>query len=219
MSRNQLVPQERIELAILLIRGEKVLLDGDLARLFGVETRVLLQAVRRNQSRFPADFLFQLDPSEAANLRSQFVTSSWGGRRTRPWAFTEHGVAMLATVLRSQRAVAVSIEIIRAFVRMRRFLASHAALARRVAALEKSSAAQGSRIRAVFEALRTHTDSPTPADPRRRVGFRSIPSGPGSLKTRTRRASSGPHRTRGARRGQRAGPPTLTSRRGPRTSA
>ena len=97
----------------------------DLDRPFGVETKVLLQAVRRNQARFPADFLFQLDRSEAANLRSQFVTSSWGGRRTRPWAFTEHGVAMLATVLRSPRAVAVSIEIIRAFVRMRRGTRPH----------------------------------------------------------------------------------------------
>lgn len=161
-------------------------LPRDLARLFGVETKVLLQAVRRNQSRFPADFLFQLDRSEAANLRSRFVTSSWGGRRTRPWAFTEHGVAMLATVLRSPRAVAVSIEIIRAFVRMRRFLAGHAVLARKVAALERASASQGSQIRVVFEALRTLTDSPTPAAPRKRVGFRPASADHGSHTDRGR---------------------------------
>src|SRR5262245_35646827 len=123
MVRTSLVRRDRIELAILLIRGERVLLDRELAQLYGVETRVLLQAVSRNVARFPPDFRFQLDASEAAILRSQFVISSWGGRRTRPWAFTEHGVAMLASVLRSERAVAMSIEIIRAFVRMRRMLA------------------------------------------------------------------------------------------------
>src|SRR5262245_13243839 len=90
MVRTSLVPRDRIELAILVIRGERVLLDDELARLYGVPTKVLLQAVRRNQARFPADFRFQLESAEASNLRSQFVTSSWGGRRTRPWAFTEH---------------------------------------------------------------------------------------------------------------------------------
>src|SRR4051812_19145086 len=108
---------QHIERHILLIRGEKVMLDADLAMLYGVETKVLLQAVSRNEKRFPADFSFRLTPTEWRNLRSQIVTSSsWGGRRYPPRAFTEHGVAMLSSILRSDRAVSVNIEIVRAFV-------------------------------------------------------------------------------------------------------
>jgi len=105
-STEVLIPQERIERHILLIRGEKVMLDADLAELYGVATKVLIQAVKRNMERFPDDFMFQLDRQEFDNLRSQIVTSSsaWGGRRYRPYAFTEQGVAMLSSVLRSRQA-------------------------------------------------------------------------------------------------------------------
>ena len=126
------IPVERIERCILLIRGHKVMLDSDLAELYEVETKVLNQAVRRNRDRFPDDFMFRLSSEEFDILRSQSVTSSsWGGRRYPPYAFTEQGVAMLSSVLRSKRAVHVNIEIMRAFVRLRELLASHAQLGRR----------------------------------------------------------------------------------------
>jgi hypothetical protein len=115
------VSLEKIERAILVLRGHKVMLDSDLAALYEVETRVLVQAVKRNLGRFPKDFMFQLENHELAILRSQSVTSSWGGRRSAPYAFTEQGVAMLSTVLNSPRAIAVNIEIMRAFVRLRPF--------------------------------------------------------------------------------------------------
>jgi len=119
MSKRELVPVERVERAILVIRGHKILLDAYLAAMYGVDVKALNQAVRRNKARFPADFMFQLTPEEAAALRSQSVTSrSWGGRRYLPYAFTEQGVAMLSSVLRSPRAVQVNIEIMRAFVRL-----------------------------------------------------------------------------------------------------
>ena len=108
--KQSIVPSERIERSILLIRGEKVMLDSDLAELYGVETKVLVQAVKRNTERFPADFMFQLTKKEFNDLRSQSVTSSqWGGRRYPPFAFTEQGVAMLSSVLRSKRAVKVNV--------------------------------------------------------------------------------------------------------------
>jgi hypothetical protein len=132
-----LIPMERVTNAILILRGHRVLLDADLAALYRVPTAVLNQAVRRNLERFPADFRFQLTPGEAARLRSQIVISNGrGGRRHRPYAFTEHGVAMLSSVLRSPRAIAVNIEIMRAFMRLRRLLASNAGLARKLASLE-----------------------------------------------------------------------------------
>ena len=146
------LPVERILNSIMVLRGEKVLLDSDLAGLYGVETRILLQAVRRNVERFPDDFMFQLSEEEWLNLRSQFVTSSsWGGRRTAPYAFTEQGVAMLSSVLRSDRAIAVNIEIMRAFVHLKRMLATHADLARKIESLEKK---YDSQFRAVFDAIR-----------------------------------------------------------------
>ena len=147
-----LVPRERIERSILLIRGQKVMLSTDLAELYQVEPRVLVQAVKRNIARFPEDFMFQLTEEEFSNLKSQIVISSWGGlRRARPYAFTEQGVAMLSSVLRSKRAIQVNIEIMRAFVRLRRMLASHADLARKLEALEKKYDAQ---FKVVFEAIR-----------------------------------------------------------------
>ena len=167
-----LVPAGRIERAILLIRGQKVMLDVDLAGLYGVPTRVLVQAVKRNLRRFPGDFMFQLTPEEFAGLRSQIVISSSGrgGRRTLPYAFTEQGVAMLSSVLRSRRAIHVNVEIMRAFVRLRQMLASHADLARKLAALERKYDAQ---FRVVFDAIR---ELMAPA-PRKRppIGFQPSP--------------------------------------------
>lgn len=168
VSEQSLVPVERIEKAILLVRRHKVMLDADLAALYGVETKMLVRAVKRNMSRFPADFMFQLSKEEFDNLRFHFGTSSeWGGRRYPPYAFTEQGVAMLSSVLRSQRAVQVNIEIMRAFIRLRQILASHAVLARKLDALEKKYDAQ---FKEVFEAIRQLMAPPEPK--RRAIGFR-----------------------------------------------
>ena len=137
-----------------MLRGHKVLLDADLAALYGVATKILLQAVKRNPERFPSDFLFQLNKQEVVSLRSQSVTSNKpgrGGRRYAPYAFTEQGVAMLSTVLNSPRAIAVNIEIMRAFVRLRLIVASNKELARRLDELEAKT---DSRFRQVFEAIR-----------------------------------------------------------------
>ena len=152
MSKDRsLIPIERIERAILLIRGQKVMLSTDLAELYQVEPRALVQAVKRNIARFPEDFMFQLTEEQYSNLKSQIVISSWGGlRRARPYAFTEQGVSMLSSVLRSKRAIQVNIEIMRAFVRLRRMLASHADLAKKLEALEKKYDAQ---FRVVFDAI------------------------------------------------------------------
>ena len=127
----------RVERSIRFIRGDKVILYEDLAELYGVENKQLIRNVKRNLGRFPADFMFQLTNQEFKDLRSQFVTTSqWGGRRTPPYAFSEHGVAMLSSVLHSPQAVQVNIEIMRTFVRLRRILASHAELAARLESLE-----------------------------------------------------------------------------------
>lgn len=170
--RRDRIPAELIERQILFIRGLKVMLDADLAVLYGVETRRLNEQVRRNRARFPADFAFELTPGEEIALRSQIATSKpgRGGRRHRHLAFTEQGVAMLSSVLRSQQAIRVNIEIVRAFVRLRRALASHAELARRLDELESKYDA---RFRAVFDAIRQLMTPPAPAT--RPIGFR--PSG------------------------------------------
>ena len=158
---------EQIESRIFVIRGQKVMLSMHLAELYEVEPRALVQAVKRNIERFPADFMFQLDPEEFANLKSQIVISSWGGIRAAPYAFTEQGVSMLSSVLRSDRAIQVNIEIMRAFVRLRQILASNAELARKLATLEKKYDIQ---FKAVFDAIR---DLMTPLDPKknRPIGF------------------------------------------------
>jgi hypothetical protein len=161
-----IIPPERIERSILLIRGHKVMLDSDLAELYGVSTKRLNQQVKRNSDRFPEDFMFQLSAEEFANLRSQFATASWGGRRTPPYAFTEHGAVMLASVLNSPVAVRASIEVVRAFVRLRQMLASHEDLARKLAVLEKKYDAQ---FKVVFDAIRQLMTPPTPQQ--RRIGF------------------------------------------------
>jgi hypothetical protein len=162
-----LVSIERIERSILLIRGHKVMLDADLAQLYGVPTKVLNQSVKRNKDRFPADFMFQLNAKEFAILKSQFVTSSqWGGRRIWPYVFTEQGVAMLSSVLNSARAVQVNIEIMRAFVRLREMISSHKDLARKLDGLERRYDAQ---FKVVFDVLRELMSSPPPK--KRRIGF------------------------------------------------
>jgi hypothetical protein len=157
-----------VERKILFLRGERVMLDADLAVLYGVETRALVQAVKRNAARFPHDFMFQLTADEVATLRSQIVISNAarGGRRHAPYAFTEHGVAMLSSVLRSQRAVSANIEIVRAFVRLRAMLANHEHLARKLTALEKR---YDSQFRVVFDAIR-ELMAPS-SKPRRPIGF------------------------------------------------
>jgi hypothetical protein len=162
------VPQARIERTILLVRGEKVILDQDLADLYEVETRVLVQAVKRNIDRFPPDFMFQLSEEEFSDLKSQIVTSSWGGRRTAPYAFTEQGVAMLSGVLRSPRAVQVNVEIMRAFVRLRRILTSHAELAGELKNLERKYDRQ---FKVVFDAIRKIMNPDVPPKSRQ-IGFR-----------------------------------------------
>src|SRR5207245_6333596 len=157
-----------IERKILLLRGEKVILSSDLAELYGVPPKVLVQAVKRNIDRFPRDFIFQLNLREVRNLKSQFVTSSWGGlRRAMPYAFTEEGVAMLSSVLRSRRAVQVNIEIMRTFVRLREMIASHKDLARRLNELEKKYDGQ---FKVVFDAIRQLMEPP---DSKRRIGFKA----------------------------------------------
>ena len=161
------VPIEKIQNRILLIRGHKVMLSPDLAELYGVEPRSLIQAVKRNMIRFPPDFMFQLTIEESENLKSQSVISSWGGRRHPPYAFTEQGVAMLSSVLRSERAVLVNIEIMRAFVRLRRMLSSHAELAAKLAELEEKYDTQ---FAVVFDAIRELMAPPEV--PRRKIGFR-----------------------------------------------
>ena len=167
MVNKSTVPVERIQRSILLVRGEKVMLDADLASLYGVETRALVQAVRRNAERFPADFMFQLNQAEFDDLRSQSVMpSQWGGRRTRPYAFTEQGVAMLSSVLQSDRAIDVNVQIIRAFTKIRLILTSHKALARKLERLESNYDA---KFKVVFDAIR-HLMAP-PVKHRRRIGF------------------------------------------------
>jgi len=161
------IPSERIEKAILLIRGEKVLLDKDLAALYQVSTSVLNKAVTRNIDRFPPDFMFQLSKEEFSNLKFRFGTSSWGGTRKLPKAFTEQGVAMLSTVLKSKRAVLVNIEIMRAFVKLRRMLASHAVLARKLDDLEKKYDKQ---FAVVFEAIRQLMEL-SQEEQKRKIGF------------------------------------------------
>ena len=169
MPEQSLVPVERIERAIIVLREHRVMLDTDLATMYDVDTRALVQAVKRNIERFPEDFMFQLTAEEFECLRSQIVISKpagRGGRRVAPYAFTEQGVAMLSSVLRSPRAVQVNIEIMRAFVRLRQMLQANADLSRKLAALEKKYDAQ---FRVVFDAIRELMTPPE--KPKRRIGF------------------------------------------------
>jgi hypothetical protein len=155
VSDKSLLPMERIERAIVVLRGQKVMLSPHLAELYDVEPRVLVQAAKRNIERFPEDFMFQLTPEEFEDLKSQIVISSWGGlRRARPYAFTEQGVAMLSSVLRSKRAIEVNIAIMRVFVRLREMIAAHGELAAKLGELERRVQKHDEQIQVVFDAIR-----------------------------------------------------------------
>ena len=166
-----MVPVEIIERRIYFIRGYKVMLSNHLAELYEVEPRVLIQSVKRNVARFPEDFMFQLSVEEFANLKSQIVISSWGGlRRTAPYAFTEQGVAMLASVLNSKRAVAVNIAIMRTFVRLRQILANHKELAEKLDVMERKYDGQ---FRVVFTAIKKLMQPRKPKPNKNPFGFQS----------------------------------------------
>jgi len=170
----ELIPIERIESRILLIRGLRVLIDADLAELYGVPTRALNQAVRRNEERFPEDFMFQVTAAEAAALRSQFVISKKGrgGRRYLPNAFTEHGAIMAANVLNSTQAMKASVLVVRAFVRLRRLLAANHELAGKLAELEQRIGTHDRAIQGIMKAIRDLMEAP-PDPPKERIGFRT----------------------------------------------
>ena len=162
-------PPEHVARSIVVVRGQRVIMDSDLAVLYGVESRALIQAVTRNKDRFPPDFMFQLDKQEVLRLRSQFVISNGrGGRRYAPYAFTDQGVAMLSSVLRSKRAVLVNVEIMRAFVRLRAILAGNAELARKLASLERK---YDSQFKAVFDAIRALMTPSEAGTGRAPIGF------------------------------------------------
>ena len=210
MSKTAGAPAIDIQRAIVLVRGQRVMLDADLAVIYGVPTRVLIQAVTRNAARFPDDFMLRLNRVEVDILRSQSVISrskrGWGGRRHAPYAFTEQGVAMLSSVLRTRRAIKANIAIMRTFVRLRQMLLSHEELGRRLSALEKKYDAH---FRVVFDAIR-ELMSP-PSAPQVEIGFRprpridSMPSDRGTRKSRplalTPAAPAAPPPDRPARRG------------------
>ncbi|MFH0887812.1 MAG: ORF6N domain-containing protein [Planctomycetota bacterium] len=173
-SKFSIIPAELIERSILLIRGHKIMLDKDLARLYEVSTKVFNQAVKRNIKRFPPDFMFQLTMNEAKSLRSQFVTlNDTGLKRGKhskylSYAFTEQGVAMLSSVLNSERAILVNIEIMRTFARLRQLLSTHKELAKKLEVLEKKYDVQ---FRVVFDAIRQLMEPPEKETKRPRIGF------------------------------------------------
>ncbi|MEW6007170.1 MAG: ORF6N domain-containing protein [bacterium] len=165
--KDSLVPIERIECKILVIRNKKVMLDKDLAELYGVKTSALKRQVKRNIERFPEDFMFQLTREELENLRCHFGTSSWGGIRHLPYAFTEQGIAMLSSVLNSKRAIQINIQIMRAFVRLREMVLSHEELRKKVENMERKYDQQ---FKIVFDAIKTLLT--TPISDIKRIGFR-----------------------------------------------
>ena len=161
------VPESTIERKIYLIRSKRVMLDVDLAALYGVETRALIQAIKRNISRFPEDFMYQLNKEEGELLRSQFVTSKGrGGRRYLPYVFTEQGVAMLSSVLNSERAIQVNIQIMRAFTKLREMLSSNAELRKKIEEMEKKYDQQ---FKVVFDAIKKLLEPPE--GPKKKIGF------------------------------------------------
>lgn len=170
-STGLLIANDDIQRSVHVVRGQRVMLDFDLARLYGVRTAALNQAVRRNVDRFPDDFAYQLTQQEVTNLMSQIVTSSsgYGGHRKRPWAFTEHGVAMLSSVLRSPTAVRVNIEIIRIFVRLRRLMATPGELVEQLTQLAETVRVHDGEIKTIVQILNRLMEPP--ATPKRRIGF------------------------------------------------
>ena len=167
----ELVPEEVIERKIFMIRGHKVMLDKDLAGLYGVKTRNLNKAVTRNLDRFPEDFMFQLNKEELNNLKFHFGTSRWGGTRKIPRVFTEHGILMLSSVLKSKRAVHVNIQIMRAFVKLRQILSMNKELAHKLAELEIKIGKHDVDIHEIFEVIRRLT-APQPIKPKPQIGFK-----------------------------------------------
>lgn len=163
---NSTIPPEWIQQKIYLIRNQKVILSSDLAELYQVAPKVLVQAVKRNLERFPPDFIFQLENQEFANLKSQVVTSSWGGIRKNPYAFTEQGIAMLSGVLKSPRAVQINIEIMRTFVNLRKYIASYKDLSERIDQIEKEYDHQ---FKIIFDTLQEMVNPSQPT--RRRIGI------------------------------------------------
>jgi len=180
----EIIPIERIARAIFVLRGQNAMLDSDLATLYGVPTGHLNRAVKRNLGRFPSDFMFQLTAEEAASLKCQFGISSWGGRRALPYAFTEQGVAMLSSVLNSERAVKVNIAIMRAFVKLRQMLQTNRKLAQKFSELERRVEKHDEEIAAIIEAIRQLMAPPE--KPRREIGFHVREK---TERYRTRRAS------------------------------
>ena len=171
ISMTKAVAPVQVEPRIRPVRGQSVILDSDLAAIYGVTTTVLNQAVKRNRERFPDDFLLRLTSDEFADLKSQSVTSSsgHGGRRKLPWAFTEHGAIMAASVLNSPRAVEMSVFVVRAFVRLRDFARTHAEIAAKLSALERKVTGHDEDLKRMFAALRGLLDPPT--KPSRPIGF------------------------------------------------
>lgn len=169
--KKEIVPESTIVNKIYAIRNQKAMLDRDLAELYGVETRVLVQAVKRNIDRFPSDFMFQLDDEEFANLKSQIVTSSWGGTRKNPYAFTELGVSMLSSVLRSQRAIQINIHIMRVYTKLREMLATHQDLLIKMNELESKVSNQDKSIKQVFAYLKQFVKEQE--EPRNPIGFKT----------------------------------------------
>jgi phage regulator Rha-like protein len=170
MTKGIAIADEVVMNKIYLIRGHKVMLDRDLAELYGVETKQLKRAVKRNMDRFPGDFMFELDDQELENLRSQFGTSSWGGVRYAPMAFTEQGVAMLSSVLNSKRAIAVNIQIIRVFTKMRQLLMAHKDILLKLEKLEGKTDKHDENFRIVFDYLKELLNPPS--GPMRKIGFK-----------------------------------------------
>ena len=168
-----LVAEQKILNRIYLIRGEKVILDKDLAEIYGVETKVFNQSVKRNKDRFPKDFMFALNEKEWQNLRSQFVTSSWGGDRYKPNVFTEQGVAMLSSILNSKTAIEVNIRIIRVFTKMRIYALTHKDILLQLSKLEKEVEGNSKDIENIFMVMKELIEKQTkPVMPRNKIGFR-----------------------------------------------
>jgi len=164
-----------IQNLIYEIRGQNVMLDMDIAELYGVETRVLNQAVKRNKDRFPKDFMFQLSQKEVTDLKSQFVTSSWGGRRTLPYVFTEHGVTMLASILKSKKAIQMNIAIVRAFIELKQFVLNYRELADQIKDLKAITGSHTQQLNKIYEALENMLDEKTVEkkwEERERIGFK-----------------------------------------------
>lgn len=168
-----LVAEQKILNRIYVVRGEKVMLDRDLAEMYGVDTKVFNQSVKRNLERFPKDFMFALSEKEWKNLRSQFVTSSWGGVRYKPNVFTEQGVAMLSSILNSKTAIEVNIRIIRVFTRLREYALTHKEILLQLAKLEKEVKGNNKDIENIFMVLKELVEKQSkPAATRQRIGFK-----------------------------------------------